>query len=216
MVARPGSSKTPSSISTKPGGRLASMAQDWAENGTVPSAKDKPQVEKYMRDNGMQAQVPLIPAAQNTIVAAQPVLDQVDKLIGDIDALKIGDNNTPGYLFGSRLKYAAGMSSPEGSLGKDIAGLSLGSVVEAASVLKGSSRSVLALKKALEHTPNPWKDSPKLMKEKLKTIQDRLKDVVADAYKYGKKGAPGSGLGPPPGKGASADEEAQRYLDSHK
>jgi hypothetical protein len=191
------------------------MADDWEQNGVVPAAKDKPQVEAYLKSQGRSTPVNLVPSAQTTIENAMPVLDQVDGLLKDIDNLKLGDNNQSGYLLASRAKYALGMASPEGSLGKDIAGLSLGSVVEAASTLKGASRSVLALKKALEHTPNPWVDSPKLMKEKLQTIKSRLKDVVDDAYKYGKKGAvpnPSSAMPAPP---KSADDEAKAYLAAH-
>jgi hypothetical protein len=210
----------PSSAATsgapKAGGRIAAMADDWEQNGTVPSAKDKPQVEKFMRDQGKQPPVVLIPEAQKTIIQASPVMDQIDGLLKDIDDLKLGGNNTSGFLLPARAEYALGHASPEGSLGKDIAGLSLGSVVEAASVLKGTSRSVLALKKALEHTPNPWVDSPKLMKEKLETIKTRLKDVMDDAYKYGKKGA-AVGYGPShmPTPPRTADEEAEHYLATH-
>jgi hypothetical protein len=197
--------------SSAAGGRLAAMADDWEQNGVVPSAKDKPQVEKYLKDQGRNAPVTLIPEAQKTIIAASPVMDQINGLLKDIDDLKLGDNNKSAYLLPARAEYAMGHASPEGSLGKDIAGLSLGSVVEAASVLKGTSRSVLALKKALEHTPNPWVDSPKLMKEKLQTIQARLKDVMDDAYKYGKKGA-AVGYGPshmpaPPPRGSGTAED---------
>lgn len=159
--------------------------------------------------------------AQKVITTTQPVLDQVDRLLGDIDKLNLGDNNDSGYLFGSRLKYSLGKASPEGTLASDIAGLSLGSVVEAASALQGSSRSIQALKKALVHTPNPWVDSPKLIKEKLNTIKDRLHDVVADANEYGRKRQP-STSGPasatvPPGMKSSSkqltpDQEAEQYL----
>jgi hypothetical protein len=152
----------------------------------------------------------LSPPAIKVITTTQPVLDQVDRLLGDIDRLKLGDNNSSGYLFTSRLKYSMGKASPEGTLANDIAGLSLGSVVEAASALQGSSRSIQALKKALVHTPNPWVDSPKLIREKLQTIKDRLNDVVEDANKYGRKRQP-STAGPasstvPPGMRAPAKQ----------
>jgi len=215
--SRPSSAASPSASASKAGGRLAAMANDWQQNGIVPSAKDRPQVEKWMKDNGQQTPVTLIPAAQKTIEETAPVMDQIDGLLKDIEDLKLGDNNQNGYLTMARAKYAVGIASPEGSLGKDIAGLSLGSVVEAASTLKGASRSVLALKKALEHTPNPWVDSPKLMKEKLTTIKTRLKDVMDDAYKYGKKGAvpnpsgASSSVSPPP----DPDAEAAAYIAKH-
>jgi len=216
LAAPPAGGGSAASAPSKPGGRLAAMADDWEQNGVVPSAKDKPQVEKFLKDQGRNAPVTLIPEAQKTIIAASPVMDQINGLLKDIDDLKLGDNNKSAYLLPARAEYALGHASPEGSLGKDIAGLSLGSVVEAASVLKGTSRSVLALKKALEHTPNPWVDSPKLMKEKLLTIQARLKDVMEDAYKYGKKGAAvGYGDSHLPKPPQTADDEAAHYLATH-
>ena len=50
------------------------MADDWEQNGVVPSAKDKPQVEKFLKDQGRNAPVTLIPEAQKTIIAASPVV----------------------------------------------------------------------------------------------------------------------------------------------
>lgn len=214
------------------GGRLAAMAKDWQESGIVPSAKDRPQVEAWMKANGQSAPVALTPAGQSVIMAASPVVDQIDKLIDDIDYLKLGDNNTMGYLLGSRLKYKAGMASDEGTLGEDLAGLSLGSVVEAAAALKGSSRSIFALRKALQHTPNPWVDSPKQIKHKLENIKARMQDVMEDAYKYGKKGTTpdptkeyGSGKNTggvtrpksmsPPGGTLTPDQEAEQYINAH-
>lgn len=163
----------------------------------------------------------LSPPAEKVIYTTTPVIQQVDRLLADIDRLKLGDNNTSGYLFTSRLKYKFGKASPEGSLGADIAGLSLGSVVEAASALQGSSRSIQALKKALEHAPNPWVDSPKLIKEKLNTIRERLNDVIDDANKLGRKrqvstagpNVPANMKGPAQTK--TADQEAEEYLAAH-
>ena len=147
--------------------------------------------------------------AQKVITTTQPVLDQVDRLVSDIDRLGLQDNNDSGYLFTSMMKYKFGKASPDGSLGNDIAGLSLGSVVEAASALGGSSRSLTALKKALQHTPNPWVDSPKLMREKLQTIKERLDDIVKDANEYGRKRQP-STAGPASAVPASIKEPQKK------
>jgi hypothetical protein len=174
-------------------GRVAQIVKAW-QSGTTPAKKDVPAATQWLTDHGQPIPQPLTPTAQTVVVATQPVLDQVGQLLGDIDKMRLGDKNTPGYLAWDRAKYAMGMSSPEGSLGKDIAGLSLGSVVEAAAALKGATRSLNALKIALEHTPNVWVDSPKLIKEKLQTIQKRLEDVIHDAKVEGVKGySPGSG-----------------------
>ncbi len=200
------------------GGRLSAMADDWEQNGIAPSAKDKPQVEAFMRKQGRIPPAVLTGPAQTVMMKTQPVLDQVNGLLKHIDDLKLGDNNTRGYLFLPRLNYATGGASEEGSLGKDIAGLSLGSVVEAASALQGSSRSIQALKIALDHTPNAWIDSPKLMKDKLQTIRARLQDIMDEANKYGRKNLPAGnvaarpGVLPPPPTGAP--RTAEEYLKS--
>jgi hypothetical protein len=119
-------------------------------------------------------------------------MDQATKLIQNIDSYGLANNNTSGYLAKDYLAYKAGHAAPAGTLANDIAGLSLGSVVEAAAALSGSSRSIQALKLALVHTPNPWIDSPKLLREKLVTINDRLQDVVDEAKTAG-QGAPKTG-----------------------
>ena len=71
------------------------------------------------------------------------------------------------------------------SLGANIAGLSLGSVREAAAALQGTSRAYPALQKAFEHTPNVWVDSPQLMHTKLKEIQTALQNMVTEQRRGG-------------------------------
>lgn len=144
-------------------------------------------ITDYAMSGGANLNAQLGPGAENTISATQPILDQANKMIGDIERLGLQKNNTPFYLAPARSKYALGMASPEGTLGSDIAGLSLGSVVEAASALKGSSRAIQALQIAMQHTPNAWTDSPMQIHQKLTTIRDRLEDIVNYAKQYGTK-----------------------------
>jgi hypothetical protein len=109
-------------------------------------------------------------------------------LLNRIDSLGLNENNQPGYLLGSRIKYSMGMGSPEGELGADISNLSLASVVGAARILQGSSRAYPALKKAMEHTPNTWTGSPKQMRQQLEFMLKNVDDVEQDAVRYGRKG----------------------------
>jgi hypothetical protein len=119
-----------------------------------------------------------LPAASVTMIEKiDPVLSQVKRLRGDIEQLGLTKVNTPAYLAKDRAMYALGMASPEGTLGNDIAGLSLGSLVEAASALAGASRAMPALKTAMEHTPKAWIDSPALIYQKLGEIERRLEDM---------------------------------------
>src|SRR5262249_45642381 len=98
------------------------------------------------RTLGWNRNAQLSAAGQNSVATMQPVLDQANKLLAHIDDLKLGNNNTSGYLLKQRILYGLGQAPSDASdLGNDIAGLSLGSVVEAASALKGSSRSLPAL-----------------------------------------------------------------------
>lgn len=123
---------------------------------------------------------------QKVLMSTTPVVQQLDRMLADIDKYELGDNNTPGYLTGPYIEYKFGRVSPK-PLAEDIAGLSLGSVIEAASTLQGSSRSISALKIALQHTPDPKIDSPKMIKSKLTEIRKRLQDVINDAKIYGRK-----------------------------
>ena len=133
---------------------------------------------------GMKA---LSTAAQNTVMTTDPILTQVQNLKDTIAPLK--GNNTPGYYAADRLMYAMGMKSNiAGETADQIANLELQKVVAAASVMKGSSRTIQALRIAMQHTPDVWKDSPAMIYQKLDTIQNRLQDVINDAYTYGKKG----------------------------
>jgi len=129
----------------------------------------------------------LSPSGQKVVLDTQPVLDQVNNLIGKMDAYK--NINVPGYLSADRTLYAMGMkSNVAGELADQVANLELQKIVAAASVMRGSSRTIQALKIAMQHTPNVWIDSPALIDSKLNTIRDRLTDVVNDAYTYGRKG----------------------------
>jgi hypothetical protein len=131
---------------------------------------------------------PLQSWAQQTVVQTQDRLQQVKALEDKIKTLGLQDNNQPGYLATSRLGYAMGISSDEGSLAAEISNIELQRVVNAATILKGSSRAYAALSQAMVHTPNAWVDSPKMMLQKLQTIESNLNDMQTDAVQYGQKG----------------------------
>jgi hypothetical protein len=197
------------SPSTNPSGAafrvrvIQQEADDWATRGIKPSggAKEEAVVRRWMAAQ----KPPLTPAPANTgelttgaqkvLIQAEPVLSQIDRIKKDIKDLGLTDNNQPAWVPGSPLflataQYKLGIDSPPGTLGKDIADLSLGSLVEATSALTaqgGGSRSLQALKIALQHTPNPTVDSPRLILTKLDNIQQRLNDVVNEAKTVGQK-----------------------------
>jgi hypothetical protein len=171
-----GAGSTPSSPSTAPqaGGTRAAAA---------------PKTPGLIGNDKIIGTGKLPATAEKVIITTQPVIDQTNKLIQRIDQLGLANDNTAAYLAKPYLYYKFGKASDPGSLGNDIAALSLGSVVDAASALSGSSRSIQALKLAMVHTPNPWVDSPKLLREKLVTINSRLNDMVNEAKTAG-QGSP--------------------------
>jgi hypothetical protein len=129
---------------------------------------------------------PLQSWAQQTVVTTQDRLTQVNDLMQRLEPLK--DNNQAGYLALDRLGYAMGFGGEKGSLASEISNIELQRVVNAATILKGSSRAYAALSQAMIHTPNAFTDSPQLMYQKLQTIQRNLQDMQHDAIAYGQKG----------------------------
>lgn len=120
--------------------------------------------------------------ARQILEKMEPVYAQTQRLMQRIQQLGLKDDDTRGYLLKDRANYALGGAGDPNTLSANIADLSLGSVVEATAALSGSgSRALPALRIALNHTPNPWVDSPKLMYQKLSTINDRLRDVIEEA-----------------------------------
>jgi hypothetical protein len=128
---------------------------------------------------------PLESWAQKSIATANPVLDQVNGLLKDLEPLK--DNNQAGYLAADRLGYAMGFGSKNGQLAADVSNIELQRVIGASRVLAGSSRAFAALQAAMVHTPNAWKDSPQLMYQKLQTIKSNIEGTIRDAELYGQK-----------------------------
>jgi hypothetical protein len=133
--------------------------------------------EKNAKDSSLS------PKAQQVLMETEPTLQQVDQLIAKLEPLK--DNNTSRLTI-SRIGYALGHASPEGSLADDISKLELDRVVAGARILKGSSRAYQALELAMKHAPNSWVDTPKLMYNKLTNIRQNLADVENDAKSLGK------------------------------
>lgn len=125
----------------------------------------------------------LSPTAQKTLSLVNPAIEQTEDLMGRIRQMGLDKNNTPGYLTMARAKYGLGIASPEGSLGSEIANLSLASIKDATAALQGGSRALMALSRALEHTPNPWVDSPAMLMEKLTNIDKAMRSMQDDALR---------------------------------
>lgn len=132
----------------------------------------------------------LSPAAQKTLMETVPVHQQIQELMQTFEPMK--DDNTAGKFMKDRALYSVGIQSPIGGAADAIAQLELNRVSGAARVLKGSSRAIQALEKAMVHLPNVWIDSPKMIYSKLQNLDGALTQIESGAYQYGSK----SGLTP--------------------
>lgn len=139
-----------------------------------------------MKAQGMELPVALTPSAQKTLEESTPVHEQIRGLLNQFEPLK-GDN-TPLKYFMQRLEYAAGRHTPIAGAADTIAQLELNRVVGAARVMKGSSRAVGMLQKAMVHLPDVWIDSPEMIYSKLRNLDEALSQIENSAIVYGKKG----------------------------
>lgn len=139
-----------------------------------------------MKAQGIELPIALTPSAQKTLEESTPVHEQIRSLLQQFEPLK-GDN-TPLKYFMQRLEYSAGRHTPIAGAADTIAQLELNRVVGAARVMKGSSRAVGMLQKAMIHLPDVWIDSPEMIYSKLRNLDEALSQIENSAIVYGKKG----------------------------
>lgn len=126
--------------------------------------------------------VPLDSPSRQTLQHLEPVLDSLKELK---ERLKpYANDSTPGTLLASRMGYSMGIGNNDGGL------ISVGEMDR----LRGAAQSLTGLRTALPileqaqiHTPNFWKDSGKLMNDKLDMMIHYLDHQVQTTYKYGAK-----------------------------
>lgn len=123
-------------------------------------------------------------SAQREMAELQPRIDQTSHLLEVYAPFKT--NKTPFWQLIGRGEYAAGIASDD-RLDKEIANLEILRVTAAASLLKGTSRSLTALEIGMVHTPHTAKDSPKMIYEKLVIIKKLLDDKKRATIQYGNK-----------------------------
>lgn len=157
---------------------------------------------------------PVYPApVQEALSKNQTSLDAINQVLGILEPLKT--NNKPLHDLKDRLLYAAGMSSPDDTT-EAIGKISVTDILAAGRVLSsaGIRSNVFNYNDALTHTPDPWKDSPKLMYGKLTWMKQLIEDQNKNARAYQRK----SGVLPPvsgaPATGGKPPTNAQEYLQS--
>ena len=130
----------------------------------------------------------LTPAAQRVLYETEPVHDMINRIKTELEPHK--NDNTPAANLLPRIAYALGYGTDQGAF---LSALELTRITGGARLIRGSSRAANVLEKAMIHTPNAWKDSSKLMYDKLSTIEKNLTDIEQAARTYGRK----SGIVPP-------------------
>src|ERR1043166_4665351 len=130
----------------------------------------------------------LTPAAQRVLYETEPVHDMINRIKAELEPHK--NDNTPAANLLPRIAYALGYGTDQGAF---LSALELTRITGGARLIRGSSRAANVLEKAMIHTPNAWKDSSKLMYDKLSTIEKNLTDIEQAARTYGRK----SGIVPP-------------------
>ena len=121
-----------------------------------------------------------------SVVQATATQDSVRRLMSILEPNK--NDNAPFGSFWKQIEYKFGKAQSD-QIGQELASINLASLQQAATVLKGMGgvRAVQALNKALQHTPDPTKDSVALMYQKMENIDRSLATFLEDADKYGRK-----------------------------
>lgn len=140
--------------------------------------KDVKSESGYKRD----IENPLTPAAQNVVMQTTPVLSQIQRIKTELEKYK--DSSAPGTTILPRIAYAMGFGNDTSGF---LSELEMNRILSGARILKGASRSASVLDKAMIHTPNAWKDSGKLMYDKISRIEQNLNDIVKAAKDEGQK-----------------------------
>lgn len=162
-------------------------------------AKERNAVQQYLNRNKLSKPEVLSPAAQKSVASIDPVMTEVDGLLTKLNSIKGNPNLAIDYL-----KYKNGFHTQYDDV---FTNLSFESLRSAAAALQGmNSRAYPIISRALAHTPNLDRlgglnpDSIPLMKDKLQSIKQILKDARSAAIQDERKSgvidaAPGGASG---------------------
>ncbi len=162
---------------------LKASADAWSRFGIVPrNGKEADKTVRYAIANNIELPVPLSGAAQTQMQQTQPILDMIGRIKKELEPIK--NSPTPAAELLPRIAYALGFGNDTSKL---LSQLELGRITQGANVIKGVSRSEGVLNKAMIHMPNTWKDSGKLMYDKIENVEQALGDRVHAIKMYGLK-----------------------------
>jgi hypothetical protein len=184
---------------TSPEG-LDAAVKAWQLGIPPRNSRDADAAARYAIAHDMEVPIPLSGAAQRVLQETQPVLDNIQRIKAELEPLK--NSSTPAATLLPRIAYALGYGTDQSKLLSD---LEMGRIVQGARIIKGSSKAAPVLEKAMIHTPNAWKDSGKLMYDKLSRIEQTLQDQIHATKMYGlKSGIVTTKLPEPPEQAASS------------
>ncbi len=157
----------------------------------------KERMANYVAKLGDPAPIALSVDAQKRLGNLDPVLHSLYDLKEKVDQLP--PSNTPGSFSVNRALYGMGAGTPDSGL---LSQAEMDNLRGAAQAMPGGMTAVRTLEQAQLHTPQVWKDSTNLVKDKLKTMIEYLEDQKLSLEKYGTRSgvtqtgaqAPGGGL----------------------
>jgi hypothetical protein len=163
--------------------------------------KDRGTVIAYMSKAGLNEPTALIPAAQNVLTQIDPVLEQIEAAKQELESVKNDNQNF--YYAKDFLEYKLGKDTGVSGL---IANLSMAGILGASRILRGgASRTKAIFEEAQQHTPSVWKDSPKLIYDKLTQMEKSIISGKTALYEEGRRsgvpGGPGPATTPAQGQG---------------
>jgi hypothetical protein len=170
----------------KPGGRVAAMAKDWANNGVEPSAKDRPAVQRYMQENGMEpVQKPTMQERKlaDDIKKVEPKVEELTKFLEDNNLTQEGAGGmfSPsawwerGKVAKAWKEYQAGIPPKDKQLGKLIKYAAAIKIMGAAPWMS-IGRGKYLYSEIVQHLPEPT-DTPAQLYEKIQFYQTILEDA---------------------------------------
>lgn len=175
-------------VSGIPESRLKALSNKWMNEGVIPPAKYKADVEQYMDEHGMKGKVKLSPQEQrlkDVIQQIDPKISQLEKIITDNKLQNeggIGATIGQHYQFG---KYKAGMKPDQ--VNSDLIKAASALQVMGAAPWMQIGRGKYMFETISQHLPKAG-DSPALLYDKaqfLKGIIDEAKQALPDSSDSG-------------------------------
>lgn len=206
--ATPAPAPAPAFDVSKDNSLIAANYRAWINGTTTLSDKETQAARYYAQKHGLPEPIQYSKTVQDTLAKNQTALDQIDQVLSLLEPFK--DDNKPLKSTWDRILYGVGIEGP-GDLAQAISKISVTDILSAGRVLgsAGIRTNQVNYKDALSHTPDVWKDSGKLMYDKLNWMRQTIEDQNRNAMTYQRK----SGVIPPvSGGGApSAAPKVQRW-----